>query len=81
VVQLLKDVMKFDPRPALAGYRGPLLSVVTPNNDQPLSLHRVGKGFPHRVVTGTGHWIQLDKPEVVDRILDEFWKTSVSGKE
>jgi pimeloyl-ACP methyl ester carboxylesterase len=81
VVQLLKDVMRFDPRPALAGYRGPLLSVVSPNNDQPLSLHRVGKGFPHRVVTGTGHWIQLDKPEVVDRILDEFWKTSVSGKE
>jgi len=24
------------------------------------------------VVTDTGHWIQLDKPEAVNRILDEF---------
>jgi pimeloyl-ACP methyl ester carboxylesterase len=64
--------LRFDPDPALAAYHGPLLSVVTPNNDQPFSLHRVGKGFPHRIVTGTGHWIQLDRPEEVNRILDEF---------
>ncbi|HVQ48239.1 MAG TPA: alpha/beta fold hydrolase [Gemmatimonadales bacterium] len=72
VEQLFREVMRFDPRPALAGYRGPILSVVTPHNDEPFSLHRVGKGFPHRVVTDTGHWIQLDQPEAVNRILDEF---------
>jgi pimeloyl-ACP methyl ester carboxylesterase len=64
--------LRFDPDPALAAYQGPLLSVVTPHNDQPFSLHRLGKGFPHRIVTGTGHWIQLDRPEEVNRILDEF---------
>lgn len=79
VVQVLRDVMRFDPDPALARYSGPKLSIVTPHNDMPSSLHRLGKGFPHRVVEDTGHWIQLDKPDDFNRLLDEFLKT-VSGK-
>jgi len=78
VEQLFRDVMRLDPRPSLAGCRGPILSVVTPHNDEPFSLHRLGKGFPHRVVTDTGHWIQLDKPEVFNHLLDEFL-TGVNG--
>jgi pimeloyl-ACP methyl ester carboxylesterase len=57
----------------------PTLSIVTPYNDQPFSLHRLGKGFPHRVVPGTGHWIQLDKPDDFNRMMDEFLEKSVSG--
>jgi pimeloyl-ACP methyl ester carboxylesterase len=72
VVEVLRDVLQFDPDPALARYTGPKLSIATPHNDMPFSLHRLGKGFPHRLVEGTGHWIQLDKPEEVNRILDEF---------
>jgi pimeloyl-ACP methyl ester carboxylesterase len=80
VVPVLRSVMRFDPDSALARYKGPILSVVTPHNDAAFSLHRLGKGFPHRVVTGTGHWIQLDKPEEFNRLLDEFLEKSVSGK-
>jgi pimeloyl-ACP methyl ester carboxylesterase len=72
VVQVLRDVMQFDPDPSLARYTGPKLSIVTPHNDMPFSLHRLGKGFPHRVVEGTGHWIQLDKPDEFNRVLDDF---------
>ena len=72
VVQVLRDLMQFDPDPALAQYKGPKLSIVTPHNDMPSSLHRLGKGFPHRMVEGTGHWIQLDKPEEINGLLDEF---------
>jgi pimeloyl-ACP methyl ester carboxylesterase len=72
VVPVLRSVMGFDPRPALARYTGPKLAVVTPYNDQAFSLHRVGAGFPHRVMTGTGHWIQLDKPDEFNQIMDEF---------
>ena len=75
VVQVLRDIMQFDPDPALARYSGPKLSIVTPHNDMPFSLHRLGKGFPHRMVEGTGHWIQLDKPGEFNRILDEFLET------
>jgi pimeloyl-ACP methyl ester carboxylesterase len=78
VSRVFREVMSFDPDPSLAGYRGPILSVVTPHNDQSFSLHRLGNGFPHRTVTGTGHWIQLDKPDEMNRILDEFLE-SVSG--
>jgi pimeloyl-ACP methyl ester carboxylesterase len=86
VMLALRQVVQFDPSPALAQYRGPMLAIVTPSNDAPFSLHRLGKGFPHRVVTGTGHWIQLDKPGEFNRMMDEFLKsvsgtrTGVSGK-
>ena len=80
VIPVLRSVMQFDPDPYLKRYRGPMLSVVTPSNDQAFSLHRLGKGFPHRVVTGTGHWIQLDKPDELNRLLDEFLEKDVSGK-
>ncbi|MEP7228453.1 MAG: alpha/beta hydrolase, partial [Gemmatimonadales bacterium] len=43
VVQVLRDLMQFDPDPALARYKGPKLSIVTPHNDMPSSLHRLGK--------------------------------------
>lgn len=79
VLPVLRSVMQFDPDSALARYKGPILSVVTPHNDAAFSLHRLGKGFPHQVVTGTGHWIQLDKPDDFNRLLDEFLK-SVSDK-
>jgi pimeloyl-ACP methyl ester carboxylesterase len=80
VVPAFRAVLQFDPDPSLARYLGPMLAIVTPYNDQPLSLHRLGKGFPHRVMPGTGHWIQLDKPEELNRLLDEFLANDVSGK-
>lgn len=79
VVGAFRAVMRFDPHPVLGRYRGPTLSIVTPHNNEPFSLHRLGQGFPHRIVQGTGHWIQLDKPDVMNEILDEFLET-VSGK-
>jgi len=30
---------------------------------------------PHKIVEGTSHWIQMDKPEEFNRILDEFLET------
>jgi pimeloyl-ACP methyl ester carboxylesterase len=80
VAPMFLEVLQFDPDPALARYREPILSVVTPYNDAPFSLHRLGKGFPHRVVQGTGHWIQLDKPDEFNQLMDEFLETT-KGRE
>ncbi len=80
MVRVLREVMQFDPDSALAAYSGPKLSIVTPHNDMPFSLHRLGRGFPHQVVEGTGHWIQLEKPDVINRLLDEFLEKSVCRK-
>ena len=72
VVRGLNAVMAFDPKPALARFRGPTLAVITPANDFPYSMHRVGAGLPHRVIAGTGHWLQLERPEEFNRILERF---------
>jgi pimeloyl-ACP methyl ester carboxylesterase len=66
-----RATLRFDPTHALLRYRGPTLAVVTPANDAPFSLHQVGR-LPHRVVEGTGHWIQLDRPAEFARLLDGF---------
>ena len=72
VLQGLHAVMAFDPKPALAGFRGPILAVITPANDFAYSMHRLGPGLPHRVITGTGHWLQIERPEEFNGILDRF---------
>jgi pimeloyl-ACP methyl ester carboxylesterase len=72
VIEGFTATTRFDPKPALASYRGPVLAVITPSNDYPFSLHRLKGGPPHRVIEGTGHWIQLDKPDDVNRILEQF---------
>ena len=40
-----------------------------------LSLHQAVPGFRHVVVRGTGHWIQLDKPDEFNKALDGFLKS------
>ena len=72
VVRGLHAVMAFDPKPALATFRGPTLAVITPSNDFDYSMHRLGSGLPHRVIEGTGHWLQIERPAEFNRILDRF---------
>ncbi len=72
VVGGLHEVMAYDPKPALARLRMPTLAVITPLNDWPYSMHKIGAGLPHRVIEGTGHWLQIDRPAEFNRILDQF---------
>ena len=72
VVPGLHAVMAYDPKPALGRLRMPALAVVTPANDFPYSMHKVGSGLPHRVIEGTGHWLQIERPAEFNRILDQF---------
>ncbi|MCU0586301.1 MAG: alpha/beta hydrolase, partial [Desulfobacterales bacterium] len=72
VVGIFKALLGHDPLAALSAYRGPILSIVTPFNDMPYSLHRLHPALPHRQVSGTGHWLQMDRPGEFNRLLDEF---------
>jgi pimeloyl-ACP methyl ester carboxylesterase len=72
VVHGLNEVMAYDPKPALGRLRTPTLAVVTPANDWPYSLHRIGAGLPQRVIEGTGHWLQIERPAEFNGILDRF---------
>jgi pimeloyl-ACP methyl ester carboxylesterase len=46
--------------------------VITPLNDFPFSLHRVDPDVQTVIVAGTGHWLHMEKPDELNRHLDEF---------
>ena len=71
-LSMIKALFQYDPLPDLRKYNGPVLIVSRPGDEQPDSLHNAFPSIPYKVVEGTSHWIQLDKPEEFNRILDEF---------
>ena len=79
VSAIIRALSVFDPLPALARYRGPRLSLITALNETPIGLHRLVPDLPHRLVPRTGHWIQMDRPEVFNALLDEFLVSAVSA--
>jgi pimeloyl-ACP methyl ester carboxylesterase len=62
----------WNPESALSGWHGPTRVLVTPPNDNEHALHQMRRDLPHRVIGGTGHWIQLDQPAMVERSILEF---------
>jgi pimeloyl-ACP methyl ester carboxylesterase len=72
VVGVFKELFKYNPVPALERYGGPQLSIITSLNETPFSVHNLVPDLPHKEITGTGHWLQLDKPEEFNRIMDDF---------
>jgi pimeloyl-ACP methyl ester carboxylesterase len=73
--ELTDASLDYDARGALLRYGGPKFAIVTARNDEPLSLHRAVPGFKHVVIRGTGHWIQLDRPDEFNKALDGFLST------
>ena len=74
-IDIIKAIFNYDPLPDMMKYPGPKLIVSTPAENQPNSLHRALPAIPYKLVKGTSHWIQLDKPDEFNEILDDFLKT------
>jgi pimeloyl-ACP methyl ester carboxylesterase len=72
VVEIFKQSMQYDPLTPILSYPGPKLSITTHLNDAPFSLHNLLVNLPYIKMYGTGHWLQMDKPEEFNRILDDF---------
>jgi pimeloyl-ACP methyl ester carboxylesterase len=68
----LEAAFAYPPLPALDAYPGPKLSVVSDLNDLPVSLHKRRPDLPTRWLPHTGHWLQMDAPEAVNRVLEEL---------
>jgi pimeloyl-ACP methyl ester carboxylesterase len=69
------ETMLYNPVPPIERYLasgGRALAVVADGNDGPTALHELLPHLPRRTVTGTGHWLHMDRPEEFNRILDEF---------
>ena len=72
LIEVFRSTLIFDPLTPLQRYPGKKLSVITSLNDTPISLHSLLPDLPHISMSGTGHWLQLDRPEEFNRIMDEF---------
>jgi len=72
VVRAVEGSLRYQPLPPLARYPGPKLSIVSDMNRLPFSLHKLLPDLAVRPMTGTGHWVQMDRPETFNRLLDAF---------
>jgi pimeloyl-ACP methyl ester carboxylesterase len=69
---MIEAIFAFDPLPALRAYPGPKLIIDTTHGDSDTALHRQLPEVTRKVVTGTSHWAQMDKPQEFNRLLDDF---------
>ena len=68
----VRGLLTYRPEEALACYRGPMLTVITPENDEPYSLQNLVPGLASREIRGTSHWVMMDEPRVFNGIMDGF---------
>lgn len=67
-----KAFAEWNPEPALDGWRGPIFILAGAASDNQAALYRLRPQIPHEVVTGTGHWLQLDEPDIVAEAIRRF---------
>lgn len=72
VVDLCTALFRFNPAQALNNYSGPLQIVTIPTSETPFSLHHLLPEVTTHTVTGTGHWLHMDKPALFNEILQDF---------
>jgi pimeloyl-ACP methyl ester carboxylesterase len=71
-VGALSGLRSFDMRAALDAYRGPRLAIAAADIEGPASFHTQFPDVPVRKISGAGHWLMLDRPDELNRLLDEF---------
>jgi len=72
IASALNGLRFIDMRALLDAYRGPRLAIAAADIESPSSLHVQFPDIPVRKISGTGHWLMMDKPDEFNRILDEF---------
>lgn len=77
VVGVSKALFNYNPVPHLISYDGPKFSMITRFNQTPVSLHNLVPDLPHQLLSGTSHWLQMDKPQEFNELLDN-WLASLT---
>jgi pimeloyl-ACP methyl ester carboxylesterase len=72
---IISEAFRYNPLPSLQRYDGPKLIIATPGDvKQPQALINQAREIPHKIIEGTSHWSQMDKPQEFNKILDDFLK-------
>ncbi len=72
VVAASKALFNYNPVPDLNSYGGPKFSLITRFNQTPVGLTNLMPDLPHQLIDGTSHWLQMDKPQVFNDLLDRW---------
>jgi pimeloyl-ACP methyl ester carboxylesterase len=80
IVPALESSLKYPALPALERYTGPRLSIISDANRLSYSLHNLLPDLETRRMSGTGHWVMMDRPEVFNRLMDEFVERVEAGQ-
>lgn len=75
IVGAFRSLTEFDPITTLQPFDGPMLSVISDLNNFTTSLHNVVPNLPSQPITGTSHWLHMDRPEEFNQHLDRFLST------
>ena len=62
----------WNPEPALDAFPAPMRIVATDVTDGPAALWQLRPSIPHVVVSGTGHWLQIERPDLVADEVERF---------
>lgn len=72
-LQIIKGQFAYDTLTALNRYHGPKMIIYGDGEkDQPNALYVQAKDVPSKHISETSHWMQMDKPEDFNRVMDEF---------
>jgi pimeloyl-ACP methyl ester carboxylesterase len=75
IASALGGIMTFDMTSLLAAYPGPRLAIAATEIESPASLHMQFPDMPVKKMSGTGHWLMMDKPDEFNALLDAFLAT------
>lgn len=67
-----KAFAAWNPEPALDAWTGPIFILSSEASDNGAALYRLRPEIPHAVMKGTGHWLQLDAPDIVADAIRRF---------
>ncbi len=73
-------MLAYDPVTPLQSYRGRVLSITTPGNDFPYSLHNLIPELPNETIHGVSHWLQMDRPEEFNQLIEKFVERRTGGR-
>lgn len=65
-------LVEWNPEPTLNAWRGPIFILAGTANDNGHALYDLRPEIPHAVIEEVGHWIQLEKPDLVEQTFRRF---------
>lgn len=70
-----KALLRYDPAQVVDQYPGRILLVTAPANSASFALQMLRPALPHHPMTGVSHWVMMDQPKTVARLIENFLGT------